>query len=145
MFAVQYSMDDETEGAGNINWSNLLNAPKGPYGGDGFFLPSQNLINAYKTDAYGLPLFDTFNNSDYGTYEGNELTNVEATVDPRLDLLPVVRALPGKLTQLSLAKQTGYVTVANMALTAPSAFTSRLKVKICSRGGLGEPLILTGR
>ena len=55
MFAVQYSMDDETEGAGNINWSNLLNAPKGPYGGDGFFLPSQNLINAYKTDAYGLP------------------------------------------------------------------------------------------
>ena len=60
MFAVQYSMDDETDGAGNINWSNLLNAPKGPYGGDGFFLPSQNLINAYKTDNYGLPLFDTF-------------------------------------------------------------------------------------
>ena len=145
VFAIQYSMDDETEGAGNINWSNLLNAPKGPYGGDGFFLPSQNLINAYKTDAYGLPLFDTFNNSDYGTYEGNELTNVEATVDPRLDFVPVVRALPGKLTQLSLAKQIGYVTVANMALTAPSAFTSRLKVKICSRGGLGEPLILTGR
>lgn len=87
VFAVQYSMDDETEGAGNINWSNLLNAPKGPYGGDGFFLPSQNLINAYKTDAYGLPLFDTFNNSDYGTYEGNELTNVEATVDPRLDFV----------------------------------------------------------
>ena len=77
VFAVQYSMDDETEGAGNINWSNLLNAPKGPYGGDGFFLPSQNLINAYKTDAYGLPLFDTFNNSDYGTYEGNELTMKE--------------------------------------------------------------------
>ena len=61
VFAVQYSMDDETDGAGNINWSNLLNAPKGPYGGDGFFLPSQNLINAYKTDTYGLPLFDTFN------------------------------------------------------------------------------------
>ncbi len=55
VFAVQYSMDDETDGAGNINWSNLLNAPKGPYGGDGFFLPSQNLINAYKTDNYGLP------------------------------------------------------------------------------------------
>ncbi len=52
VFAVQYSMDDETDGAGNINWSNLLNAPKGPYGGDGFFLPSQNLRNAYKTDNY---------------------------------------------------------------------------------------------
>ena len=87
VFAVQYSMDDETDGAGNINWSNLLNAPKGPYGGDGFFLPSQNLINAYKTDNYGLPLFDTFNTDDYGIYEGSELTNVDATVDPRLDFV----------------------------------------------------------
>lgn len=87
VFAVQYSMDDETDGAGNINWSNLLNAPKGPYGGDGFFLPSQNLINAYKTDTYGLPLFDTFNTDDYGIYEGSELTNVDATVDPRLDFV----------------------------------------------------------
>ena len=87
VFAVQYSMNDETDGAGNINWSNLLNAPKGPYGGDGFFLPSQNLINAYKTDTYGLPLFDTFNTDDYGIYEGSELTNVDATVDPRLDFV----------------------------------------------------------
>lgn len=87
VFAVQYSMDDETDGAGNINWSNLLNAPKGPYGGDGFFLPSQNLINAYKTDNYGLPLFDTFNADDYGIYEGSELTNIDATVDPRLDFV----------------------------------------------------------
>lgn len=52
-----------------------------------FFLPSQNLINAYKTDTYGLPLFDTFNTDDYGIYEGSELTNVDATVDPRLDFV----------------------------------------------------------
>jgi hypothetical protein len=49
VFTVQYSMNDGTANAGRINWSNLLNAPQGPYSGDGFFLPSQNLINAYKT------------------------------------------------------------------------------------------------
>ena len=60
VFAIQYSMNDGTESAGRINWSNLLNSPGGgsPYGGDGFFLPSQDLINAYQTDANGLPDFN---------------------------------------------------------------------------------------
>lgn len=87
VFAVQYTMDDGTEGAGGINWSILLNAPKGPYNGDGFFLPSQNLINAYKTDADGLPLFDTYNDEDYGVWTGSELTQTDANVDPRLDFV----------------------------------------------------------
>lgn len=87
VFAVQYSMNDETASAGNINWSNLLNAPQGPYNGDGFFLPSQNLINAYKTDGNGLPLFEEFNEDDYGVYEEGKLTNIESTVDPRLDFV----------------------------------------------------------
>ena len=106
----------------NINWSNLLNAPKGPYGGDGFFLPSQNLINAYKTDNYGLPLFDTFNADDYGIYEGSELTNIDATVDPRWISLPVVLVSLGKHIPLSLVKQTGYVTAVNMALNCTKRF-----------------------
>lgn len=51
-------MNDGTESAGRINWSNLLNSPGGgsPYGGDGFFLPSQDLINAYQTDATVCPI-----------------------------------------------------------------------------------------
>lgn len=78
VFAVQYSMNDGSPDAGRINWSNLLNAPQGPYSGDGFFLPSQNLINAFKTDENGLPLFDTFNDENY---DGN------GSVDPRLDFI----------------------------------------------------------
>jgi hypothetical protein len=78
VFAVQYSMNDGTVDAGRINWSNLLNAPKGPYNGDGFFLPSQNLINAYRTDANGLPLFDSFNETD---------VDADSHVDPRLDFI----------------------------------------------------------
>ena len=65
-----------------------------PYGGDfgccGFFQPSQNLVNAYKTDANGLPLFTTFNNSDLkndqGIADGAPYTNDNVTpLDPRLD------------------------------------------------------------
>jgi len=87
VFAVQYTMDDGSDGAGGINWSNLLNAPQGPYSGDGFFLPSQNLINAYKTDENGLPLFDTFNDEDYGIWVDNELKQIDSNVDPRLDFV----------------------------------------------------------
>lgn len=92
IFAVQYSMNDGTASAGRINWSHLLNTPQGPYSGDGFFLPSQNLVNSYKTDANGLPLFDTFNDQDYSTItfdgSGNPInTNINSTVDPRLDFV----------------------------------------------------------
>ena len=49
--------------------------------GDDFFLGSQNLVNAFRTDANGLPYLDgTFNDVDVksnGEYTGN--------VDPRLD------------------------------------------------------------
>ena len=145
VFAVQYSMDDETDGAGNINWSNLLNAPKGPYGGDGFFLPSQNLINAYKTDNYGLPLFDTFNADDYGIYEGSELTNIDATVDPRLDFVTGRPGITWKTYTVEPCKANWIRNSGEYALIVQSASTSRLKVKICSKVGLGELLISTGR
>lgn len=92
VFAIQFSMNDGSQDAGRVNWSNLLNAPQGPYSGDGFFLPSQNLINAFQTDEDGLPLFDTFNDRDYDVIvfdaDGNAVnTQVEATVDPRLDFI----------------------------------------------------------
>ena len=92
VFAVQYSMNDGSTSAGRINWSNLLNTPQGPYSGDGFFLPSQNLINAYKTDANGLPLFSTFNDDDYDVIvfdaAGNAInTNISSNIDPRLDFV----------------------------------------------------------
>ncbi len=91
IFGVQYSVGDGSESGGRVNWSNLLNTPPGPgYNGDGFYLPSQNLVNAYQTDANGLPLFGTFNNTDYDVVTANPeggvtITNREANVDPRLD------------------------------------------------------------
>lgn len=94
VFAVQYSINDGSNSAGRINWSNLLNSPAGnsPYHGDGFFLPSQDLINAYQTDAQGLPEFDYQQLPDYSQVNFVEesdvtISNVDHNVDPRLDFV----------------------------------------------------------
>lgn len=94
VWAIQYSMNDGSGDAGRVNWSNLLNSPGGnsPYHGDGFFLPSQDLINAYQTDADGLPLFDYQSRPDYAVVtfiddQTQTLGNTEPNVDPRLDFV----------------------------------------------------------
>lgn len=89
VFQVQYSMNDGSASAGRINWSNLLNAPQGPYSGDGFFLPSQDLIDAYQTDENGLPLFDTYYKKHFDVWnaEENKCDNTTANVDPRVDFI----------------------------------------------------------
>lgn len=95
VMAIQFSKDDGSSGVGRINWGILLNSMTGPgcpWQGDGFFLPSQDLINAYQTDENGLPLFDYQSRPDYGVVkfdaDGNyRLDNVDGYVDPRLDFV----------------------------------------------------------
>lgn len=89
VFQVQYSLNDGTESGGRINWSNLLNSPKGPYNGDGFFLPSQDLVDAFQTDENGLPLFDTYSQKHFDEWNASEekAENTTANVDPRLDFI----------------------------------------------------------
>lgn len=78
VFAIQYSINDGTA-VGRLSYVTGLNYPHGApqYGCCGFHQPSQNLANAYKTDANGLPQFETFNTTDV-----NFAVN---TVDPRVD------------------------------------------------------------
>lgn len=102
IFEIQANVND-------INQS--LNAEMGiglnwPHGGDigmccGFHQPSQNLVNAYKVDVNGLPLFDTFNNTDFKNDAGigSEATFVPddvTPVDPRLDFTVSRRGIPYK-------------------------------------------------
>lgn len=67
VFAVQCSdyQDDNTT-FGRANWSNMLNGCWGIWScGWDFHKPSQNLVNAFKTEN-GLPMFDSYNdNIDY--------------------------------------------------------------------------------
>ncbi|TLU94624.1 RagB/SusD family nutrient uptake outer membrane protein [Dyadobacter sediminis] len=99
VFEVQMSVGDGGSGE-NGSWGDNLNFPYGsaPGGCCGFFQPSQNLVNAFKTDANGLPLLDTFNDvdvkSDEGLSSADAFTPYEGTLDPRLDWTVGRRGLP---------------------------------------------------
>jgi starch-binding outer membrane protein, SusD/RagB family len=87
VFQCQTSVNDGSAIAtngGNGNTGDELNYPynHGP-GCCGFDNPSWNLVQAYKTDANGLPLLDgSFNNAPLVSSSTNPWTG---TVDPRLD------------------------------------------------------------
>jgi hypothetical protein len=101
IFEVQYSVNDGAPGGENGNIGSTLNYP---YGGGGvttccgFFQPSQNLVNAFKTGPDGLPLLDTFNDSDVTNDQGIEanqsFTPYSGTLDPRLDWTVGRRGIP---------------------------------------------------
>jgi len=81
IFAVQYSIDDGTT-TGRLDQSTSLNYNMAPeYGCCDFHTPSQNMVNAFKTDANGLPLFDTFNDTEMK----DSADFMDNNVDPRLD------------------------------------------------------------
>lgn len=80
IMAIQFSTANDNA---HINWNNLLNTTYSDgnlFGnGDDFFLGSQNLVNAFRTDANGLPYLD-------GTFNDVNVTSDYAdNVDPRLD------------------------------------------------------------
>lgn len=88
VFAAQTSVQDGSSvdwgGDPNGNYGDILNFPYtgGPGACCGFYNPSQDLANAFKTDANGLPLLDTW-------YTGNNVSNgatpYTGTLDPRID------------------------------------------------------------
>ncbi|TYZ05792.1 RagB/SusD family nutrient uptake outer membrane protein [Hymenobacter lutimineralis] len=92
VFAIQFSKDDGTP-RGRINQGNKLNYPmNAEFGCCGFHQPSQNLVNAFKTDAKGLPLFTTYNTTSL-TEPADFQTNA---VDPRLDHTVAIPTHPWK-------------------------------------------------
>ena len=88
LWAIQYSRNDGST-YGNLNWSYGLIPPSitgVTDGGCDFYKPSQNLVNAYRTGADGLPLLDSFNAKDYDMATDN--------ADPRLFLTVGMPGLP---------------------------------------------------
>lgn len=89
VFAAQTSVQDNSSvdwgGDPNGNYGDILNFPYngGPGACCGFYNPSQDLANAFKTDASGLPLLDTW-------FTGLSVSDPAApyvgTLDPRIDL-----------------------------------------------------------
>ncbi len=86
LLAIQFLADAGLSFNGNIGGT--LNFP-GPINCCGFYNPTQDLLNAFQTDANGLPLLDTYNqtdvNSDYGIPSADAFTPFAGNLDPRAD------------------------------------------------------------
>lgn len=97
VFAAQTSVKDGSSvdwgGDPNGNYGDILNFPYngGPGGCCGFYNPSQDLANAYKTDANGLPLLDTW---FQGLSVSDPATPYTGTVDPRIDWVMGRKGVP---------------------------------------------------
>jgi hypothetical protein len=97
VFSVQMAAQGSQEGDANRGYGLAF-----PYGGDfgccGFLQPSQNLVNAYKTSATGLPLFGTYNDvdvkNDAAQASSDPFTLGTENVDPRLDWSVGRRSVP---------------------------------------------------
>ncbi len=107
VYTVQYSVNDNS-GAYNGGWGEVLNFPyKGggsPGGCCGFFNPTQDFVNSFRTDANGLP----FINLAAGTFSYNDemVTNDQGValdanyveyagqLDPRVDWAVGRRGIP---------------------------------------------------
>lgn len=93
IFAVQYSINDGSS-IGRLSMSTSLNYSLAPqYGCCWFHIPSQNMVNAFKTDANGLPQFDTFNSV---SLSDADLIPTGAAVDPRIDHTVGIQGHPFK-------------------------------------------------
>ena len=88
VWAAQESVLDNSSiawgGDPNGNFGDILNFPYngGPGGCCGFYNPSDDLAKAYKTDANGLPLLDTW----YTGASVNTLVPYAGSLDPRIDV-----------------------------------------------------------
>ena len=88
VFAAQTSVQDGSSvdwgGDPNGNYGDILNFPYtgGPGACCGFDNPTQDLANAFKTDATGLPLLDTWFT---GLSVSDPTTPYVGTLDPRID------------------------------------------------------------
>ncbi len=115
IYTVQYSVNDGS-GAWNASVGEVLNFPyKGggsPGGCCGFFDPTQEFVNSFRTDAGGLPMLDNSYNSDpvkndYGLAANDapvgssgvvetdpSFTPDQGNLDPRLDWSVGRRGIP---------------------------------------------------
>jgi hypothetical protein len=75
IMAVQFSSNDGA-GRGRVNFGDMLTVPQG-LGCCDFQKPSQTLMNVFRTNTDGVPLFDNFNQQNVD-FDIN-------TVDPRVD------------------------------------------------------------
>jgi hypothetical protein len=99
VFAIQMSANNGTGQISSSNQGEMLNFPyNSPFGCCGFYQPTQELVNSYRTDGAGLPYLDDYNNhavkSDMKLLSTDAFTPDTDPVDPRLDWTVGRRGIP---------------------------------------------------
>lgn len=100
VFAIQMDANDISNTIANANQGDMLNFPYGnsPFGCCGFYQPTQDLVNSYRTNAQGLPYLDDYNDhpvtNDMGVQSSQPFTPDAGNLDPRLDWTAGRRGLP---------------------------------------------------
>jgi hypothetical protein len=101
VFVVEMAANVGTGSIANSNQGDMLNFP---YGGDapfpccGFFTPSIDLVNSYRTTSTGLPYLDDYNShpvkNDMGLLSTDPFVPDNGLLDPRLDWTVGRRGIP---------------------------------------------------
>jgi tetratricopeptide (TPR) repeat protein len=101
VFAIQMAANVDPDGPTNANNGDMLNFPYGtnsPFGCCGFYQPSADLVNHFRTDANGLPYLDDFNShaikNDMHLSSSDAFTPDAGNIDPRLDWTAGRRGIP---------------------------------------------------
>lgn len=101
VFAIQMSANVDANGPSLGNNGDMLNFPYGesPFGCCGFFQPSIDLVNHYRTDEQtGLPYLTNYNDhavaNDMGIKGAEPFQPDQGTLDPRLDWTAGRRGIP---------------------------------------------------
>ena len=99
VFVVQQVGDEGTGAQSNSNNGQRLNFPyNSPFLCCGFYQPTQDLVNSYRTDATGLPLIDNYNDEmvtpDVDISSTEKFDPYDGELDPRLDWTVGRRGVP---------------------------------------------------
>ncbi|WP_298502687.1 RagB/SusD family nutrient uptake outer membrane protein [uncultured Maribacter sp.] len=100
IFEVQYTVNDGAAGGENAGSDHRTLFPRGADIGlcCAYSAPSFDLFNAFKVDAQGLPLLDTFQDDllleDYGLLDTDPFTPTAELLDPRVDWTIARRGIP---------------------------------------------------
>lgn len=99
VFVVQQVGDEGTGTQNNSNNGQRLNFPyNSPFLCCGFYQPTQDLVDSYRTDASGLPLIDNYNDvmvtPDIDVSSSEKFNPYTGDLDPRLDWTVGRRGVP---------------------------------------------------
>lgn len=101
VFAIQMAANVDPDGPSHGNNGDMLNFPygKSPFGCCGFFQPSIDLVNRFRTnEVTGLPYLTDFNDhavkNDMGVNGGAPFVPDQGALDPRIDWTAGRRGIP---------------------------------------------------